>query len=402
MCDEAWSSDTQAQVYLVCYTTLTMFAPLILTSTSYCFVWRAFRVSQRRVNVMNTLKRPKTASYLPYASKTEIRLLKMLFFMVFCFVVLWSPLVVHWFLKYFKTDLVLSEYLILTNEWFCRIEPVLDPIIYGYLNKQFRKSLRDMLRVCSQCSAYYSTNTHISTGDNNSPGSSDLYDDHYSGQIGDDARADDGASDPFCLTCTHCVPVMGSATVATTGAVTNELQALGVHAATPAPPPGTTTTSATTSKAIVSKEAPAGSISYISKTDPAAQKRASLTYHISGSVKLMPDTRDNEDTATNRPKAPVWYLGGTFPLDTNPIRNVGRLPPTGSQEPINKRPLERQNALQRSDSNATTADTSTPETRSGKSMKSNRKQRKRKKILSKRIEAKKCYSAGGVYLGPQS
>ncbi len=398
MCEETWSNNTQAQIYLVFYTILTMFAPLVLTSTSYCLVWRAFRVSQRRVNVMNTLKRPKTASYLPYASKTEVRLLKMLFFMVFCFVVLWSPLVVHWFLKYFSPNTALSEYFILTSEWFCRIQPVLDPIIYGYLNKQFRKSLRDMLRVCSQCSAYYSTDVRVSTGDNNSPNSSDLYGDHFSQdgadfQDGGPESAQDGGV-CWAWACTRHTTVVHTAGSAAPAGTTNELQTIR-GSSTPITEnlrgvaPETDRHAARATTAIESKEAPAGSISYISKTDHAPQRRASLTYHISGSVKLMPDGRDHEDATVNRPKAPVWYLGGTFPLDTNPIRNTSRLPPIQSQDSQSKRTIQRQNAINPTDDDAL------PPQKPGK------KKRKRKKILSKRIEAKKCYSSGGVYVGPQ-
>ena len=344
-------------------------------------------------------------SYLPYASKTEIRLLKMLFFMVFCFVVLWSPLVVYWFLKYFDQDLVLSEYFILTSEWFCRIQPVLDPIIYGYLNKQFRKSLRDMLRVCSQCSEYYSTDVRVSnvSGDNNSPNSSDQYDEHFSqndGQFGLDENGDVGGN--ICSWgCTRSVAVTDttiqqakeeSIIHAPTGTIADNGKAQhGIAANADNKRPYTRT--------IHSKEAPAAGISYISKCDPPPQRRASLTYHISGSVKILPDTRDNESAETNRPKAPVWYLGGTFPLNSNPIRNIGRLPAIESSRDLQNGPRL---GHVRSLDGAEADDVSQVRKHAAEPPQRPTKRRKRKKILSKRLEAKKCYSSGGVYLGPQS
>ena len=354
---------------------------------------------------MNTLRRPKTVSYLPYASKTEIRLLKMLFFMVFCFVVLWSPLVVHWFLKYFDQDLSLSEYFILTSEWFCRIQPVLDPIIYGYLNKQFRKSLRDMLRVCSQCSLYYSSDVRMSTvsGENNSPNSSDQYDEHFSqtaGQFGQDENGGDGGNG-CSWGCTRSVAVAETMAQPATNdpdfrkmpSITNENATQhGISVANSKVP---------NTRIINSNEAPAGSISYISKCDPPPQRRASLTYHISGSVKILPDTRDNDDTVTNRPKVPVWYLGGTFPLNSNPIHNIGRLPAIESQDSQTSPRLERQNkvkSLDEEDRDNTTSQVGRSATAESQRLK---KRRKRKRILNKRLEAKKCYSSGGVYLGPQ-
>ena len=151
-CREEWSTLTEARVYLICYTLFTIICPLIVTCMAYCFVWRAFRNSQMKVNIMSAIRRAKQTSYLPYASKTEIRLLKMLFLMVFCFVTLWAPYVVHRFLIYMRHETPQSDYLILTAMWICKVQPVLDPLIYGYLNKQYKRSLFDICRICSiQC-----------------------------------------------------------------------------------------------------------------------------------------------------------------------------------------------------------------------------------------------------------
>ena len=151
-CREQWDTLLEARVYLGCYTTFTIICPLIVTSLAYCFVWRAFRSSQMKVNNMAVARKAKQTSYLPYTSKTEMRLLKMLFFMVFCFVTLWAPYVIHRFLTYMRHTQPQSDYLILTAYWICKVQPVLDPLIYGYLNKQFKTSLFDMCRICSfQC-----------------------------------------------------------------------------------------------------------------------------------------------------------------------------------------------------------------------------------------------------------
>ncbi len=377
-CISSWSSTMAGQTYLVCYTTFTIFGPLVLTSVCYCMVWRAFRISQRRVNIMNTLKRPKTASYLPYASKTEIRLLKMLFFMVFCFIVLWTPYVVRWFLQCFKPDLILSEYFILTSQWFCRIQPVLDPVIYGYLNKQFRKSLCDMLRVCSQCSLYYSNDMPPSTGSGeyDTPQSSDHF--RPSEQFSHPVHS----NETYTTTpTTDCSWFCARRHTSVSNKVLDPLESK----------------EASTKKfnsgmdKLTKEREMKGTISYISQKDPLSlQKRNSLTYHISGSVHIQPNTQDEDSVVQNHPKTPVWYLGGAFPLKPLPIKNVGKLPPIKSKEDsyVDEKVIR---TFQADSKNALCKHRS--------SMKS---KRKRKKILNKRIDAKKCYSSGGVYLGPPS
>ena len=263
-----------------------------------------------------------------------------------------------------------------------------------------------MLRVCSQCSLYYSRDIKMSTasGENNSPNSSDQYDDEFSqtaGQFGEES--DDGMRGNGCIwLCTRSNAIVDT----TTAVLPANSDQLTLKA--PGAPTADNTTqhvkennASQSSRMVNSKEALAGSISYVSKTDPAPQRRASLTYHISGSVKLLPDTRDNDDSTTNRPKAPVWYLGGTFPLNSNPIRNIGRLPMIESQESTQTRPpLDRQKAIRALDGEDANGNSNQLRRAASTESKRNMKRRKRKKILSKRIEAKKCYSSGGVYLGP--
>ncbi len=330
---------------------------------------------------MNTLKRPKTASYLPYASKTEIRLLKMLFFMVFCFIVLWTPYVVQWFLKDFKQDLVLSEYFILTSQWFCRIQPVLDPVIYGYLNKQFRKSLCDMLRVCSQCSLYYSNDMPPSTvsGEYDTPHSSDHYHppDQFSHPVQSNetytTSAHTGDCSWFCT---------GSSSAANSKAL-NSLESKDAQVF-----PTSTNNFNSGVDHPTKKREMKQTISYISQRDLlSTQRRNSLTYHISGSVHFQPNSQDEDSTVQNHPKPPVWYLGGAFPLKPLPIKNVGKLPPIKAKHHscINE-------------SVSTSQGESSRVLRKDRS--STKPKRKRKKILNKRIDAKKCYSSGGVYVGP--
>ena len=364
---------------------------------------------------MNTLRRPKTVTYLPYASKTEARLLKMLFFMVFCFVVLWSPLVVYWFLKDFNQDLRLSEYFILTSEWFCRIQPVLDPIIYGYLNKEFRKNLRDMLRVCSQCSLYYATDIRMSTisGENNTPYSSDQYEDQFPHADGQFSREENGPSREIVNRCSlACIggsaEVVSTTTTQPTTTIERHMRNVpgsdiadnlyGTFITQHDHRPHTKSEQAIIT--VASKETPAGSISYVSKCDPPSQRRASLTYHISGSLNIMADTRPNDDNVANRPQAPVWYLGGTFPLNSKPNRKVGRLHPIASQDLQTRPALDGQNEMNHLYGEATNTTSTQMRRATGFDSQFVKKKRKRKKILDKRIVAKKCYSSGGVYVGP--
>ncbi|XP_078000660.1 putative G-protein coupled receptor 176 [Glandiceps talaboti] len=148
ICIDIWKSRLQRRIYLILYATLTLFIPLTITCLAYCFVWRAFRLSQRRVNVIKSLKRPKTAMHMPYASKTEMKLLKMLFVMVSVFLLCWGPNVVVVFYLTFLPSVPITQYAILTVQWVTRLNAVLNPIIYGYLNKYFRQGFNDLLRTC--------------------------------------------------------------------------------------------------------------------------------------------------------------------------------------------------------------------------------------------------------------
>lgn len=160
-CEDSWDSDQQGQAYLICFTILTIFGPLLITCLAYCFVWRAFRRSQKKVHVRSILKRAKHCSYLPHTSRTEARLFKMLFLMVFCFVVLWAPYVVYRFFKYFSPlKSPVSEYFLLTATWICKLQPIMDPLIYGYLNKTFRQSFH-----CTCPDGFRSETTASSTND---------------------------------------------------------------------------------------------------------------------------------------------------------------------------------------------------------------------------------------------
>lgn len=150
-CVEQWPSRQQAQIYLVIYMSLTIFAPLLLTCVAYYLVWRGFRSSHRRVNIKGSSgprrNKPGSAN-MAQAAVRERRLMHTLLLMVTCFVALWAARVVSLFMRFFSTA-ALSEYFVLTAFWISKIEPVVDPIIYGYLNKHFRKHLRELIRVCS-------------------------------------------------------------------------------------------------------------------------------------------------------------------------------------------------------------------------------------------------------------
>ena len=148
-CFEQWTSVTAARAYLVCYTLFTILCPLVVTCVAYIFVWIAFKSSQKKVKIVSCRKNRHTSNP---ASKTELRLLKMLFFMVSCFVVLWAPYVIFRFLVHLRKTEPLSDYFILAGTWVCKVQPVLDPLIYGYLNKQFKRNLCDICRMWTiQC-----------------------------------------------------------------------------------------------------------------------------------------------------------------------------------------------------------------------------------------------------------
>ena len=157
VCKEKWQNDTQAQAYFIAHFLLTILGPVLVTCCAYIFVWRAFRLSQRRINVMNTLKRPKTAPFIPYASKTEVRLLKMLFIMVFCYLIFWAPFVVFRFMYFFGTKSAISPHFAMTATWITKLQPVTDPLIYGYLNRNFRQSLNEIVNNCPCSCTFWTT-----------------------------------------------------------------------------------------------------------------------------------------------------------------------------------------------------------------------------------------------------
>ncbi|XP_077865746.1 uncharacterized protein LOC100373023 [Saccoglossus kowalevskii] len=49
VCVDVWNARFQQKIYLGLWISFTVFIPLAITCLAYCFVWRAFRLSQRRV-----------------------------------------------------------------------------------------------------------------------------------------------------------------------------------------------------------------------------------------------------------------------------------------------------------------------------------------------------------------
>ena len=148
VCLDVWNHASQGKIYVICYALLTVFIPLFLTCLAYCIVWRTFRRSHRRVHVLNDIVRPTNPTYTLNSSKTEIKLLKMLFIMVFGFVLFQAPAVALQFLRYFGAVHTYSETLNLTAAWLSSVECVFDPFVYGYLNKHFRQGLFELLLHC--------------------------------------------------------------------------------------------------------------------------------------------------------------------------------------------------------------------------------------------------------------
>nr|XP_006817066.1 PREDICTED: probable G-protein coupled receptor 176-like [Saccoglossus kowalevskii] len=79
---------------------------------------------------------------------TEMKLLKMLFVMVSVFLVCWGPYVAVIFYLTFASTASISQYAVLTVSWVTRLNAVINPVIYGYLNKHFRQGFYDLLRSC--------------------------------------------------------------------------------------------------------------------------------------------------------------------------------------------------------------------------------------------------------------
>lgn len=139
VCEEVWVNKTDGRIFWSLYIVLTVFGPLLLTVTAYILIWRAFRRSQKRICEGNNNGSQTT--------KNELHLLKMMALMLACYVVFWAPFIVAQFILHFKSSPP-PLYLILTAAWFARLESVLDPILYGYLNKDFRNGLTSSLRSC--------------------------------------------------------------------------------------------------------------------------------------------------------------------------------------------------------------------------------------------------------------
>ncbi|CAD5121443.1 unnamed protein product [Dimorphilus gyrociliatus] len=139
VCEEAWNSKTDGRIFWTLYTILTVFGPLLLTVTAYILIWRTFRLSQKRICEGNNNASQTT--------KNELHLLKMMALMLVCYVIFWAPFIAAQFILHFKCSPP-PLYLILTAAWFARLESVLDPILYGYLNKDFRNGLTSSLRSC--------------------------------------------------------------------------------------------------------------------------------------------------------------------------------------------------------------------------------------------------------------
>lgn len=157
ICEQNWPSPDHESgyflgaIFLTCYT-----VPLILISACYVFI--CLKVWNRNApGIVNT-------SQVIYRSKVKV--LKMLIVVVILFAFSWLPLYAINVRRYFGPPLthsslefrLLSQIILPIAQWLGSSNSCVNPIIYCFFSKKFRKGFKDFIHCCRK--AQYS-NTYF-------------------------------------------------------------------------------------------------------------------------------------------------------------------------------------------------------------------------------------------------
>ena len=148
-CLEVWPSLGHRQAYTASLMTLQYFLPLVITTICYIRIWQFLRT--RPVIPRSTgLTSSSQAREDENTNRESAVILKTVAVIVLLFLVLLLPTQVAWMLYDFRN--VSYDELWFASEMLTRLHSCLNPVVYGVMNKQYRRSyVRFLSRMCCCC-----------------------------------------------------------------------------------------------------------------------------------------------------------------------------------------------------------------------------------------------------------
>ncbi|KAJ7340429.1 hypothetical protein OS493_003177 [Desmophyllum pertusum] len=132
-CEEVWPTLGQRQAYTASLMTVQYIVPLLITATCYIRIWLFLKrrpVLPRNSGLTSALGEENT--------RESIAILKTVAVIVLLFLVLLLPTQVAWMLFDFRN--ISSDELWFAAEILTRLHSCLNPVVYGVMNKQYRRS----------------------------------------------------------------------------------------------------------------------------------------------------------------------------------------------------------------------------------------------------------------------
>ncbi|XP_067045024.1 neuropeptide FF receptor 1-like [Acropora muricata] len=146
-CLEVWPLKGLSQAYTTTLMSVQFFCPLIITAICYIKIWLFLQrrpvIPQRRFRAGESTTREET-------TRESVVILRTVAVIVVLFLVLLLPLQVAWMLFDFKQ--ISFDELWFVSELLIKLHSCVNPIVYGFMNKQYRQSyiklLSPMLGLC--------------------------------------------------------------------------------------------------------------------------------------------------------------------------------------------------------------------------------------------------------------
>ena len=135
-CEEDWPAFGHRQAYTASLMTIQYIMPLLITAICYIRIWRFLK--RRPVLPNNSGLTPARETPEEDSRRESIVILKTIAVIVLLFLVLLLPTQVAWMLLDFRN--ISSDELWFASDILTRLHSCLNPVVYGVMNKQYRRN----------------------------------------------------------------------------------------------------------------------------------------------------------------------------------------------------------------------------------------------------------------------
>ena len=143
LCSIRWqSADPHDIAYIVCIFLFFFVVPIIVIVTSYCLIYHNVKkITKHALEMWG-----ENAAPTQEAIQAEVKTARMAFLMSFCFLFAWTPYAIVSLYAVIGKPQSVSPLVATLPALFAKTAPCYNPVIYFYLFKKFRYSLRQVMR----------------------------------------------------------------------------------------------------------------------------------------------------------------------------------------------------------------------------------------------------------------